>query len=116
MKFNIASTILFLILSASFWLVGKFYLEKFYLSTASESAIEEIQNSNDIVKLKEINLMQFANEKRLVNNYNNMLNKAVEIFSALCFLAASFMFFPIAFQKHSNKSLKKETPPVGGAS
>lgn len=116
MKFNIVSTVLFLILSASFWLFNKFYLDELYLESISDSVIEEVQNSNDIEKLRKINFMQFANEERLIKDYNYMLNKAVELFSSLCFLAACFMFLPVTFQaskKHSNKSLKDGTPKSG---
>ena len=88
-------------------------MEELYLGSVNESVIEEIQNSNDIEKLRKINLMQFANEKRLVKDYNDMLNKAVEIFTSLCFLAACFIFLPVTLQmskKHSNKSPQSDAP------
>ena len=80
--------------------------------------IEKIASINDIERLKSISKDLIVMRRNTTNAYNDMFKKAIGCFFWLSFLAAILSIgsiLDVRKSKHSNKSLKYETPQSGAS-
>ena len=112
MKYNIFSALLFITLAVAFFYGKQNYMDDYTFTKKAENFMG-FQDTTEIDEVRSAARSLMKSDEYYVNSYNNLVNNSVNVFIALCLLAAFLSVMAIISGIRSRKQTGKDRTPGG---